>query len=595
MSAHAQRSGKVRLLRGSTAGSRTEEIMKTFTLNLGLTGIAFFLVLLPHSSGGQAQSEPVQSPNVIRSNSRLVIVDVVATDGQGNPVTDLTEKDFTVLESGRPQKIESFSFQNPSTPVEQPASLPPNVISNVPRRATTSLNVILLDRLNGVSSSHIYAQDRIVKYLESGAAIQPTAVYVLDHKLSMVQNFTSENKVLKDALNAVRPGGVARVSTIDVAASPYATKGDFHTDEKSIEITLNALRQLARTLKGYPGRKNLLWVSEAFPVNLTIEGIPQDTSPNAAIIARTGVTGPTPITGSLPPASGETALPSGSVGGATDTLPDGAPDRLSTGEDRSYAAEIARLADALMDAHVALYPIDAGGMGSANRIAAQSNMRDMADRTGGVAFYNRNDVEIGIAKGISDGSTYYALSYYPDNKVWNGHFRRIEVRAARAGVNLHFRTGYYALDPAVAAKREAAELGDEFAYAMTYEAPPLAALRFQASVILPAAGTRKVTVNFAVDPHTVRFEHPDDGMEHGSVSCAVAAFSEKGDAVKGFTVDVATVPAKLDGAQYQKLQKGYYPCKREFELKPGKYALRLGAADRNGHAIGTLLTHVTVN
>jgi len=197
MSAHAQRSGKVRLLRGSTAGRRTEEIMKTFTLNLGLTGIAFFLVLLPHSSGGQAQSEPVQSPNVIRSNTRLVIVDVVATDGQGNPVTDLTEKDFTVLESGRPQKIESFGFQNPSTPVEQPASLPPNVISNVPRRATTSLNVILLDRLNGVSSSHIYAQDRIVKYLESGAAIQPTAVYVLDQKLSMVQNFTSENKVLK--------------------------------------------------------------------------------------------------------------------------------------------------------------------------------------------------------------------------------------------------------------------------------------------------------------------------------------------------------------------------------------------------------------
>ena len=64
---------------------------------------------------------------------------------------------------------------------------------------------------------------------------------------------------------------------------------------------------------------------------------------------------------------------------------------------------------------------------------------------------------------------------------------------------------------------------------------------------------------------------------------------------EGFAVDVATVPAKLDGAQYQKLQKGYYPCKHEFELKPGKYALRLGAADRTGHAIGTLLTHVTVN
>ncbi len=566
--------------------------MKTFTFHFS---IALFLVLLAYPSVEQTQAQPAQSPNVIRSNTRLVIVDVVATDNNGNPVTDLTEKDFTVLESGRPQRIGSFSFQNPSTPVEQPVPLPPNVISNVPRKATTSMNVILLDRINGVSSSHIYAQDRIVKYLESGAAIQPTAVYVLDQKLSVIHDFTSDNKALKDALNAVRPGGVSRMSTVDIAASPYATKGDFHTDEKSIEITLSALRQLARTLKGYPGRKNLLWVSEAFPVNLTIEGIPQDASPNAAIIARTGATGASPVTSSLPTPSTETAIPPNSTGSITDNLTDGAPDRLGPGADHSYAAEMARLADALMDAHIALYPIDAGGMGSANRLAAQSNMRDMADHTGGVAFYNRNDIEIGVAKSIKDGSTYYALSYYPDNRTWNGHFRKIEVKSARAGVNLHYRTGYYALDPAAAAKREAAELGDEFAYAMTYDAPPLAALRFQASVIPPAAGSRKVTVNFAVDPHTVLFEHQEDGMEHGSVSCAVAAFSEKGDAVKGFTVDVATLPAKLDGAQYQKLQKGYYPCKREFELKPGKYVLRLGAADRTGHAIGTLLTHVTVN
>ena len=257
--------------------------MKTFTFHFC---IALFLVLLGYPSVEQTQSQPAQSPNVIRSNTRLVIVDVVATDNNGNPVTDLTEKDFTVLESGRPQRIGSFAFQNPGTSVEQPAQLPPNVITNVPRKATTSLNVILLDRINGVSSSHIYAQDRIVKYLESGAAIQPTAVYVLDQKLTLVHDFTSDNKVLKDALNTIRPGGVSRMSTVDIAASPYATKGDFHTDEKSIEITLNALSQLTRTLKGYPGRKNLLWVSEAFPVNLTIEGIPQDTSPNAVLTSR---------------------------------------------------------------------------------------------------------------------------------------------------------------------------------------------------------------------------------------------------------------------------------------------------------------------
>ncbi len=558
--------------------------MKIFAIPFSLTFFALFLALPPYPSGDQAQSQPDQSPNVIRSNTRLVILDVVATDNSGNPVTDLAEKDFTVLESGRPQRIGSFSFQNPGMAVEQPVKLPPNVITNVPSRASTSLNVILLDRINGVSSSHIYAQDRIVKYLESGAAIQPTAVYVLDQKLTQVHDFTSDNKALKDALNAVRPGGVSRVSGVDIAASPYATRGDFHTDEKSVELTLNALSQLTRTLKGYPGRKNLLWVSEAFPVSLTIEGIPQDVTPNAAIIARNqgqpSVSSPFPLVSSITAVNPDR------------TSADGSPAKGPAG---SFDAEIARLTDELMDAHISLYPIDAGGMGSANRLAAQSNMRDMADRTGGVAFYNRNDVEIGLVKGIDHGSTYYALSYYPDNRIWNGHLRKIEVKSARAGVNLHYRTGYYALDPEIAAKRDATELNDEFARALSYDSPPFAALRFQASVIPPPSGSRKVTVNFAIDPHTVVFEHQDDGLEHGAVSCAVAAFNEKGDVVKGFTVDVATQPAKLTGEQFQKLQRGYYPCKREFELKPGKYVLRLGAADRTGHAIGTLLTNVTVN
>jgi VWFA-related protein len=562
--------------------------MKTLAYPFGLTAFALFLALPPYPSGDQAQSQPDQSPNVIRSNTRLVVLDVVATDNNGNPVTDLTEKDFTVLESGQPQRIGFFSFQNPGMSVEQPAPLPPNVITNVPSRASTSLNVILLDRINGVSSSHIYAQDRIVKYLESGAAIQPTAVYVLDQKLTLVHDFTSDNKVLKDALNTIRPGGVSRMSTVDIAASPYATKGDFHTDEKSIEITLNALSQLTRTLKGYPGRKNLLWVSEAFPVNLTIEGIPQDTSPNAVLISRIPAVLNSPSSATPPAAT----TPAVVVPDGANRAADGKP---VSGRATSFDAEIAKLTDALMDAHISLYPIDAGGMGSANRLAAQSNMRDMADRTGGVAFYNRNDVEVGLAKGIADGSTYYALSYYPDNRTWNGHLRKIEVKSARAGVNLHYRTGYYALDPGIAAKQDATELNDEFARALTYDSPPFAALRFQASVIAPPAGSRKVTVNFAIDPHTVIFEHQDDGLEHGAVSCAVAAFNEKGDVVKGFTVDVATQPAKLTGEQYKKLQRGYYPCKREFELKPGRYILRLGAADRTGHTIGTLLTNVTIN
>ncbi|MBZ5524974.1 MAG: VWA domain-containing protein [Acidobacteriia bacterium] len=561
--------------------------------------------MLPAGSYSQAGSPsgnpaPAENPSgqkqpqtVLRANTRLVVLDVVATDSKGALVTDLKDTDFAVLEDGRPQRLGSFAFQSPGSLTRTAAAqLPQNVVTNVPNNRSTSLNIILLDRINGESRNRVYAQDRLVKFLETGAAIQPTAVFILDKRLFMVHDFTSDTRALKDALNSVRPSsGASRVLGVDVAASPYATIGDFHTDEHSIEITLGALKLLAKTLAGYPGRKNLIWVSEAFPVSLMIEGVPRGSSTNTTLSARA-------------------ALPTVQDGGASAALagnpPDqqemmqgqmqsGSPQNIGPGRGHSYAEELARIADALMDAHVALYPIDAAGMGQANRIAAQSNMRDMADRTGGRAFYNRNDIEVGIGSSIDDGSTYYALSYYPDNRVWDGQFRRIEVKTIRPGVTLRYRMGYYALDPEASARKDSAELNQEFAHAMTIDAPPFAGLRFQASVVPATDKSQKVTVNFAIDPHTITFEEKGDGLQHVAVSCSVAAYSDKGSPVKGFKEDVTTMSGALKPEEYQRMMQGTFPCRRIFELKPGTYVLRLGAVDRNSRALGTATSTVTIN
>src|SRR5258708_35089443 len=140
--------------------------MRISASRCSLPFFALFLALPPYTSGDQAQSQPDQSPNVIRSNTRLVILDVVATDNSGNPVTDLAEKDFTVLESGRPQRIGSFSFQNSGMAVEQPVQLPPHRITNAPRRGSPTPQVILLERHNGGSNRPIQSHDRLWKGLE---------------------------------------------------------------------------------------------------------------------------------------------------------------------------------------------------------------------------------------------------------------------------------------------------------------------------------------------------------------------------------------------------------------------------------------------
>jgi len=101
----------------------------------------------------QIQQSPSDSSTVIRATTRLVQVDVVVTDSSGHPVKDhLTEKDFSILEDGKPQKVSFFSFQQlEGREKRQPPQLPPHVATNRPEyRHTAGPPIILL--LDGVNT-----------------------------------------------------------------------------------------------------------------------------------------------------------------------------------------------------------------------------------------------------------------------------------------------------------------------------------------------------------------------------------------------------------------------------------------------------------
>src|SRR5258708_20379207 len=103
-------------------------------------------LLLPHFSiTAQQNQQAADAPRgVVKSATRLVVVDVVATDSKGQPVLDLQSTDIIVSEDGRPQKIGDFSLQRPGVAPVETAVLPPNVVTNVPRFKATSLNMLLL-------------------------------------------------------------------------------------------------------------------------------------------------------------------------------------------------------------------------------------------------------------------------------------------------------------------------------------------------------------------------------------------------------------------------------------------------------------------
>src|ERR1700733_6166887 len=57
---------------------------------------------------------------VIRTETRVVLVDTVVTDKKGNYVRNLTAKDFKVWEDNKEQPIKTFTFQSdPASPNSQ--------------------------------------------------------------------------------------------------------------------------------------------------------------------------------------------------------------------------------------------------------------------------------------------------------------------------------------------------------------------------------------------------------------------------------------------------------------------------------------------
>ncbi|HWF04071.1 MAG TPA: VWA domain-containing protein [Candidatus Angelobacter sp.] len=506
-----------------------------------------------------------QSPSVLRANTRLVVVDVVATNGKGEPVPDLKVEDFTVTEDGKPQKISAFSFKQHNK-AAQVTGVTGRGFSNAPQyKDVSSLNVILLDSINGNFDSHAYGRDELLKFLDKGTLTQPTALYVLEQKLILLHDFTTDIAELKALVEGYKPKGTSRVQDVYAAASPFSERAPANsTTVNTMDISVNALNTLASALAGYPGRKNLIWVSAGFPITLFPEII-NDTN--------SGVD--TSIDRSLQPGLLYAQFGSGQ----------------GTGKDFEKAVE--KAANALMNAQIAVYPIDETGVLRDNRINIIQTMRSLADRTGGKAFYNSNDVELGIRSSLDDGSTYYTLEYYPTNKTWDSKFRSIQLKT-KAGITLRYRQGYYALEPGNNDKNKDADkvLTKTFSDALSLDSPSATAVVFHAGVAPPSDKAQKVTVSFAIDPHTISFEHKDDGLEHAVVSCAVAAYSDKGAPVKQAST---TMTAAMKADEFQTMMKGQqFPCTQTIDLKPGSYNLALGVLDRNSKLIGTTTAWVKV-
>ena len=94
-------------------------------------------------------SPPVQSPQVFRARTTVIPIDVRVLDRNGRPIKDLTAADFTVLENGRPQKVDYFSSLQLTPAEPDPAGsvrLTTAPLSGVLKQQNRRLFLIILGR-----------------------------------------------------------------------------------------------------------------------------------------------------------------------------------------------------------------------------------------------------------------------------------------------------------------------------------------------------------------------------------------------------------------------------------------------------------------
>jgi VWFA-related protein len=177
-----------------------------------------------------AQPAPAPAPQAIR-------LSVVADTKSGQPVTNLDEKDFTVLDNKSARPITHFKIM---APAEEPVSV-----------------IVFLDAVNMPYSTVAFAREGVEKFLKlnEGQLADPTTIAVLTDQGAQLENsFSTDGNALSDALEH-RQIGLREI-----------TRGSEWSGQERLQICMNALHQLISFGASLPGRKIVLWISPGWPL-----------------------------------------------------------------------------------------------------------------------------------------------------------------------------------------------------------------------------------------------------------------------------------------------------------------------------------------
>ena len=327
-----------------------------------------------------------QSP---KGNDRDLTLDVVVADKAGTPVRGLQRQDFTVLDDKRPQAITSFRA------VDLAAGTPAPYIEIV----------VVIDAINADLMKAEMEREGIKKFLQMNGgklAVPVSLVLVSDSPTQMRSKASTDGNALAALVDQYTIG----LRTVNRSQGNYGVAERF-------DISMKALDSLAAYEATKPGRKLMLWVGPGWP------------------------------------------------------LLSAAASNVTSQDQQHIFHLIVGLSTQLRQQHIILYNIETRGVAgtstnqfynyeqflagvkSPNQAYPPTiSLQVLAVQTGGRVFNRSNDLPsaIGdeIAKGASDASPFYVLSFQAASADRANEYHALEVKLAKGGLIARTRTGYYA-------------------------------------------------------------------------------------------------------------------------------------------------------
>jgi VWFA-related protein len=402
-----------------------------------LAGSLLVISLAAFVTAQAPQQQPTPQPEpTFRTGVTLVTTDVIARDRDGRFVSDLTREDFTVLEDGVPQTIESFSLIHGGrtynvVDVEPPPPPEGIILPTAPRRNAPDVAgrvvVIFVDDLHFEPEYTPHVR-RLIETLVENLLHDGDMVAMVSSGPSAIEiGLTYDRKLIASAARKIRGSGMLPTELFQLLESSRGP-GDLR-DRAQVAFfsAYNLVRELDRIANK---RKAVIYISNGYDFDPFAESRRGRDHIQGGRFSE-------PIRFMLDEENPYFRLPA-----VTADI-----DLFVLMRELTLAANRANATIYTVDPKGLAGIVDAGQMLDQSEWRthiqkAQSSLRYMAEETGGFAVVNDNDFATAFKRIDAETSDYFVLGYYSSNPDPRKRVRQVEVKVNRPDVNVVARTAY---------------------------------------------------------------------------------------------------------------------------------------------------------